>query len=238
LSFWIIFTFWTTALVTFAYFVLWAEIEKIRNLVPAANRDDTDSCYNNPLLNMQIWTKKDHFYPMYKMQDVVAYFSCLETEEALNKAKIFYISYYIVGLALVMSFFVFPLAITGFSLKYGLQLVVLPFLFGAGESVFIFYLLGCYKKDGVDGLNETLCQLSSCVGVIFWVLFGFVIVLVIYGFLKKCGELCSICSSDRQRGVHMVTVREDMGDDFKGSTYEMMGKRKEGEFERAKTGLF
>jgi len=228
LKFWIFFLLWTSALVLLGYLVIWAEIEKIRALVPEANRDDTDSCYNNPLLNMQIWTKESHFYPMYKMQDVAAYARCLETEDALNMAQIFYVSYYIVSLTLVMGFFVFLFEITGFGLKYGFQLVLLPILFGTGESVFIFYLLESYERDGIGGLDETLCQLCSCVGLIFWVLFAFVVLLVIIGFLSMSLVLCS---GDQQQGVTMVTVRDqDKNDIFNGSTYEMMGQKKRSGF--------
>jgi len=185
---------------------------------------------------MQIWTKESHFYPMYKMKDVAAYAMCLKTEDALNTAQIFHVSYYIVSLILAMGFFVFLLEITGFGLKYGFQLVLLPTLFGIGESVFIFYLLGCYERDGISGLDETLCQLCSCAGLLFWVLFAFVILLVIIGFLSMS---LVFCSSDRQRGVDMVTVRDlDNNHNFNGSTYEMMGQKKDRHFHRVNTGLF
>jgi len=69
---------------------MWYGIKHIQDSVPEDNRVGKDNCYDNPLLSMQIWTKESHFYPFYKMQDVVAYFSCLETEEALDEVRMFY----------------------------------------------------------------------------------------------------------------------------------------------------
>merc|ERR1719397_570618 len=113
------------------------------------------------------------------MQDIVEYALCLETAEAIDKAQMFYISYYMGALALVMIMFVFLYEITGMNWKFGLQLIAFPSLSGAGECVLIFYLLGCYKNDGVGGLDETLCQLCGCLGLIFWVLLAFILLFLI-----------------------------------------------------------
>lgn len=237
-QFWTAFTLLVIALVICGYFVVWAEIDRIRDLIPVENRDDTDSCYNNPLINFQIWTKEGHFHPLYKMQDIVEYALCLETAEAIDKAQMFYISYYMGALALVMIMFVFLYEITGMNWKVGLQLVAFPFLFGAGECVLIFYLLGCYKNDGIGGLDETLCQLCGCLGLIFWVLFAFILLFLIGSCLKNCGKLCS---NDRQKGLHMATVRDIDGCHtlYGRGTYEMMGTpRNKQNSDLAKTGLF
>jgi len=227
-----------SALVICGYFVIWAEIDHIRDFIPVENRDDPDGCYNNPLLNLQIWTKKGNFHPLYKMQDVVDYAMCLETTEAIDRAQIFYVSYYVIGLALVMIFIVFLFEIAGTNWKSALQLVLFPTIFGVGEAGLIFYLLGIYNDDGIGRLDETFCQLSGCVGLIFWVLFAVIILLLIGSSLKNCGKLCS---NDRQRGVHMVTVRELDGCNtlYGRGTYEMMGTpRNKQNSDLAKTGIF
>jgi len=236
--FWTAFALFTIALAIFGYFVVWAEIDRIRELIPVENRDDTDNCYKNPLLNLQIWTKKGHFHPLYEMQEVVDYATCLETSEALHEAQIFYVSYYFIGLALVMIFIVFLLVITGTRWKTGLLIVAVPILFGAGEAAFIFYLLGCYISDDIGGLDEILCQICGAVGLIFWVLFGFVLLYLIFSYIEKCGKLCS---NDRQKGVFALSVRDIDGTHtiYGNPTYEMMKKSGDNETnELAKTGLF
>ena len=102
-KFWTCFLLWTAALGGVGYFILWEEIKNIQDSVPEDNREGKDKCYDNPLLSMQIWTKDSHFDPFYKMQDVVAYFDCLQTDDALDKVRMFYITYNIGG-----SVFFFP----------------------------------------------------------------------------------------------------------------------------------
>jgi len=220
------------------YFVIWAEIQDIRDLIPVKNRAKPDSCYNHPLLNLQIWTKEGHFHPLYKMEDVVIYAVCLETAEAIHRAQIFYVSYYIVLLAFIMTIFVFMFEMTGMRWKSGLQIVFIPTIFGVGEAVLIFYLLEGYKNEDIGGLDETLCQLCGIVGIVFWLLFAFIILFLIGGFLGKCRKLCS---NDRQRGVQMVTVRDldGVATIYGRGTYEMMNTpRSKQRIDLAKTGLF
>lgn len=208
-KFYTLFLLYTLAVVAAAYIVLWDEIEKIRELIPEDNRDGTDNCYDNPLLNVQIWTKEGHFYPFYKMQDVVEYFDCLETEEALDEVRLFYISYNIGAIAAVMGFVAFVLVISGYPFKYALELVFLPLLLGSGEGVFIWYLVGNFLDDGIGGLTDIYCQLCSSIGLIFWVFFAFILLLCIYGLFKECCK----CSKDRQQGKNIGTIRDDMSHD-------------------------
>jgi len=237
-GFWTAFTLLVLTFVIGGYFVIWAEIDRIRDLIPVENRDGSDSCYTDPLLNFQIWTKEGNFQAIYTMQEVVEYAICLETTEAIDRAQIFYVSYYIIGLAILMIIIVFLYEMAGMQYKSGLQLVLFPFLFGIGEGVTIFYLLGCYKNDGIGGLDETLCQLCGCMGLIFWVLFAFIILFLIFLCLKNCRKLCS---NDRQKGMHMATVRDLDGCHtlYARGTYEMMGTpRNKVNSDLAKTGLF
>jgi len=202
--FWTAFLLWTAGIGAAGWLVLWDEIENIREMIPDDNRDGTDNCYDNPLLNMQIWTKEGHFYPSYKMQDVVAYFECLETEEALDEIQFFYISYNPGGLAAFMGFLAFIVRWIGYRWKAAIELVFLPLIFGIGEGAFIYFLAGLYQEDGIGGLTDIYCQLCSSLGMIWWALLAFLLLMTIYGFCKKCCK----SSKDRQRGKNVGTCRD------------------------------
>jgi len=225
-KFYTCFLLWTAALGGLGYFILWDEIENIRDLIPESNREGKDNCYDNPLLSVQIWTRESHFYPFYKMQDVVEYFDCLETDEALDAIRKFYITYYIIALFLLMGIISFILVVSRYPWKYAIELVILPLIFGIGEGVFIFILAGNFKNNGVGGLSEIYCQLCSSVGLIFWVLFAFILIICIYGLSKQCCH----CSRDRQRGQKIKTLRDKDSNMFSSETEMEPG--------RAKSGLF
>jgi len=225
-KFYACFLLWTAALGGLGYFFLWDEIKSIQDLIPEDNREGKDNCYDNPLLSVQIWTREGHFYPFYKMQDVVEYFDCLNTDNALDAIRTFYITYYIGGLFLVMGFFSFLLRICKYPWKYAIELVVLPMIFGIGEGVFIFFLAGNFKNDGIGGLSEIYCQLCSSVGLIFWVLLAFIVLVCMFGLTKQC----CICSKDRQKGTNVKTLRDKDSSMFLSETEMEPG--------RAKSGLF
>jgi len=226
-KFWTCFLLWTAALGCVGYFILWEEIKNIQDSVPEDNREGKDNCYDNPLLSMQIWTKDSHFDPFYEMQDVVAYFDCLQTDDALDKVRMFYITYNIGGLALLMGFIAFILVITKYPWKYAIELVFLPLIFGIGEGVFIYVLAGNFKNNGIGGLSEIFCQLCSSVGIIFWVLLAFILLIAIYGLCKRCYR----CNTDRQRGMNVKTLRDKDSSIFRISETEL-------EPGKAKSGLF
>jgi len=227
-KFYTAFLLWTAAIVGVGYFIYWKEIEKIRDLIPEENREGTNNCYDNPLLNVQIWTKESHFYPFYKMQDVVEYFDCLEDEEAIDEVRFYYISSNIGALVLIMGFISFVLVITRYPWRYAIELVILPLMFGIGEGIFIYFLAGKYEDEGVGGLSEIHCQLCSSVGLIFWVLFTFILLICIYGLVKVCCK----CSKDRQKGRNIGTIREKNSQrGFRSSESEMQpGKANSGLF--------
>jgi len=198
------FLLWTCALGGYGYYLLWDEINYIRDLIPENNRDRKESCYSNPLLSVQIWTRDSHFHPFYTMQDVVYYFNCLDTDEALDAIRMFYVTYNIGGLVLIMGFIVFLLVISRYSLWYAIEVAAFPTIFGIAEGVFIFVLAGNFKKSNVGGLSEMHCQLCSSLGLIFWVLFVFVLVICIYGLTMECRRCCR----DRQNGIKIKTLRD------------------------------
>jgi len=216
-----LFLLYIVAVAAAVYFVLWDEIEKIRELVPEDNREGKDNCYDNPLLNIQIWTREGHFYPFYKMQDVVAYFDCLETEDALDEVRFFYITYNVGSIAAVMGFVAFLLVIVGYPVKYALELVCFPLLVESGEGVFIYYLAGKFQEDGIGGLTEVYCQLCSSIGLIFWVFLAFIMLLFTYSLFKECCR----CSKDRQQGKNIGTIRDEMAIDRSFSEAEMQPGR-------------
>jgi len=227
-KFYLCFFVWTAALGCGGYFLLWDEIKKIQDLIPESNREGKDNCYENPLLSVQIWTRENHFYPFYKMQDVVQYFDCLGNDEALDVLRNFYIIYYTVAIVLLMGFFSFILVLSKYPWKYAVELVILPMIFGIGEGVFIFFLAGNYKNDGVGGLSEIYCQLCSSVGLIFWVLLAFILIISICGLSKQCCH--RFCSRDRQGGEKIKTLRANGSNIFSSETEMEPG--------RAKSGLF
>jgi len=222
-KFYTLFLLYLLGIAAAGYFVLWDEIEKIRELIPEAKRVGKDNCYDNPFLNVQIWTKEGHFHPFYQMQEVVEYFDCLQTKEALEEVRFFYISYNIGCVAAAMGVVVFLLAMSGNRVKWGIELIILPLLVGSGEGVFIYYLAGQFIEDGIGGLTEIYCQLCSSVGLIFWALFAICLLICIYGILKCC---CT-CSKDRQKGRNVGTIRDDMSRDrhFRVAESEMQAQR-------------
>jgi len=207
-KFYTLFLLYTAGIGAAGYFVLWDEIEKIRDLIPEDNRIAKDNCYDNPLLNLQIWTREGHFHPYYKMQEVVEYFDCLQ-EEALKEVQFFYISYNIGGITAAMGFVAFVLAMTGYAAKYACEFVFIPWLCGCGEGVFIWYLAGIFLDEGIGGLTDIYCQLCSCVGLIFWGLFALIVLVCIHGLVK----MCCTCSKDRQQGKRVASIRDDMSHD-------------------------
>jgi len=219
------FLLWTAALGSLGYFLLWNEIKNIQDLIPESNREGKDNCYDNPLLTLQIWTRESHFYPFYKMQDVVEYFDCLGTD-ALDSVRMFYITYNIGGLFLQMGFFSFILVICRYPWRYAIELVLIPLIFGVGEGGFIYFLASTFKNDGVGGLSEIYCQLCSSVGLIFWVLLAFILMICIFGLAKQCCR----CNRDRQKGTNVKTLREKDSSMFVSETEMEPG--------RAKSGLF
>jgi len=228
-KFYICFLLWTSAICCFGYFLLWDEIKKIQDLIPESNRNGKDNCYDNPLLSVQIWTRECHFYPFYTMQSVVEYFYCLETDEALDAIRMFYITYNIGGIVLLMGFIAFVLVISRYPWKYAIEVVALPTIFGIGEGVFISVLAGNFKDSDVGGLSEVNCELCSSVGVIFWVLLSFILIICIYGVTRQC----CCCSRDRQKGIYSKTVRD------KGSGIFLSEREKgSGEKKNVKNDLF
>jgi len=192
-----------------SYIVLWDEIEKIRGMIPAENREGKDNCYDNPLLNVQIWTKEGHFHPFYQMQEVVEYFDCLHTQDAIKEVRFFYISYNIGGVAAAMGFIMFLVAMGGYSFLMAIELIIFPLFFGSGEGIFIYYLAGLFLEEGIGGLSEVYCQLCGSIGLVFWALSATILLLCIYGIMKQC---CT-CSNDRQQGQNVGTIRDEMCQD-------------------------
>jgi len=205
-KFYTLFLLYIIAVGVTGYIFLWDEIEKIRELIPEDNRNGKDNCYNNPLLNVQIWTKESHFHPFYQMQEVVAYFDCLQTEEALDEVRFFYISYNVGAVAAVTGIIGFFLAAVDYAAKYAIEVSFIPFLFGSGEGAFIYFLAGKFLDDGVGGLTDIYCQICSCLGIVFWSLYAFILLICFHGFFKKCCR----CSKDRQKGRNVGTCRDDM----------------------------
>jgi len=222
-KFFTLFLLYLLGIAAAVYFVLWDEIEKIRELIPEEKRVGKDNCYDNPFLNVQIWTKEGHFHPFYQMREVAEYFDCLQTKEALEEVRFFYISYNIGCVTAAMGVVVFLLVLAGYPVKWGIELILLPLLVGCGEGLFIYYLAGLFIEDGIGGLTEVYCQLCSAVGLIFWALFAICLLLCIYGILKCC---CT-CSKDRQQGKNVGTIRDEMIRDrhFRLAESEMQSQR-------------
>jgi len=118
---------------------------------------------------------------------------------------------------LLMGFIAFVLVIAKYGWRYAFELVVLPLFFGIGEGVFIFVLAGNFKNSGIGGLSEIHCQLCGIVGLIFWILFAFVLIIGIYGLIRK---YCK-CTKDKQRGMQIKTLRDQDSSLFRISETEL-----------------
>jgi len=218
---WLAFILYTGLLVNFGYFILWEEIKKIRSLIPEENR--SGSCYANPFLSLHIWS--GDFTPMYNMNEAVAWFDCLRDDEALKEVQMFYVSYYIGSLALLMIYVAFIQTLSGVYWKQGAVLAFIPFFFGSAESFFIFYLLNQWLDKGIDGISEIQVVISSCLGIMFWCLLAFAVIITFHGCLSVMGKMsCSCCTTDRQRGRKIGTIRDLESNNtlYTNSTYEMM----------------
>jgi len=217
---WLAFILYTSLLVNFGYFIVWEEIKKIRTLIPEENVQAV--AMRTLFLSLHIWS--GDFNPLYNMNDAVAWFDCLRDDEALKEVQMFYVSYYIGSLALLMIYVAFIQTLLGAYWKSGAVLGFIPFFFGTAESFFIFYLLNQWLNEGLDGISEMQVMMCGCLGVMFWCLLAFALIITLVSCLSVLWKSCSCCTTDRQRGRKIVTIRELESNNtlYTKSTYEMM----------------